>query len=179
MSAAAARAAGARLRGFPPVLGRAPRVLVLGSMPGVASLGAGEYYAHPRNAFWTVMGELFGAGPALPYRARLARLTACGIALWDVIGECERAGSLDAAIRPASVRVNDIAGLLAGHPGLRHVFLNGATAERLFRRHVVPALPAASIPAWTRLPSTSPAFAGLDVTAKLERWAAVAEAARA
>ena len=62
-------------------------VLVLGSMPGAASLARTEYYGHPRNAFWPIMGALFGAGPELPYAERTARLTAAGVQcelhLWD------------------------------------------------------------------------------------------------
>ena len=69
------------VEGFPPVVGDGAHLLILGSMPGKASLAAREYYAHKQNAFWRIMGELVGAGPGFPYEARLARLTASGIAL--------------------------------------------------------------------------------------------------
>ena len=69
-------------RGFPPIAGPDARVLILGSLPGQASLAAGEYYAHRRNLFWPILGELFGATPALPYAERLGKLTTAGLALW-------------------------------------------------------------------------------------------------
>src|SRR5258706_6926573 len=87
-----------RVQSFPPMVSRHSKVLVLGSMPGQASLRAGQYYAHPRNAFWRIMGSLFGAGPSLPYAERTARLQSAGIALWDVLQACVRPGSLDASI---------------------------------------------------------------------------------
>nr|HRM71210.1 DNA-deoxyinosine glycosylase [Thauera phenylacetica] len=124
------------VRSFAPQFRADARVLVLGSMPGTASLAAAQYYAHPRNAFWPIMGALFGAGPELPYAQRLERLASAGVALWDVIGRCERAGSLDSAIAPASIEANDFAGLFAACPGIDHVFFNGAAAEAAFRRHV-------------------------------------------
>ena len=164
-------------RSFPPACAADARVLVLGSMPGAASLAAAEYYAHPRNAFWPIMGALFGAGPALPYAERLQRLKAAGVALWDVIAACERQGSLDSAIAPASIEANDFARLFHDCPHIRHVFFNGAAAETAFRRHVRGriALPALSI---TRLPSTSPAHAARNFEAKLAAWLALQVATR-
>lgn len=152
-------------------------MLVLGSMPGAASLAAAEYYAHPRNAFWPIMGALFGAGPQLSYRERLQRLNAAGVALWDVIGTCSRAGSLDSAIDPHSIEANDFAGLFAACPHIGHVFFNGSAAETAFRRHVRGrvALPALH---FTRLPSTSPAHAARGFEAKLAAWQAVQAAIR-
>ncbi|NMG33867.1 DNA-deoxyinosine glycosylase [Azoarcus sp. TTM-91] len=160
---------------FPPVFREDARVLVLGSMPGVASLSAGQYYAHPRNAFWPIMGTLLGAGPQLPYADRLHRLQDAGVALWDVIAHCERPGSLDSAITPASVIANDLPGLLAICSGIRHVFFNGSAAEAAFRRHVQ--LPAGLAPLqFMRLPSTSPAHAARSLTEKIAAWGAVAAA---
>ena len=156
------------VRSFPPVVADGARVLVLGSMPGNASLDAQRYYAHPRNLFWPIMGALFDAGPELAYRLRLSRLTAAGVALWDVAGECVRPGSLDARIQPGSVVANDLAGLLQAQPGIRRICFNGATAEALFRRHVSPTLDAP--PACIRLPSTSPAHAAMSFDAKLAAW---------
>ena len=107
-------------------------------MPGEASLKAGQYYAHPRNAFWHIMGELFGAGPSLPYQERVAILKSVGVALWDSLQACIRPGSLDASIKEEVA--NDFPALFAKYPKITHVFFNGSTAERSFLRHVKPAL---------------------------------------
>lgn len=159
----------ARVRAFPPILGPRPRILVLGSLPGVASLRAGQYYAHPRNQFWPIMGALVGAGPELDYALRLERLKAAGIALWDVLGACRRQGSLDQRIDRNSREPNPLRALCDRHPGLRHCLLNGSTAGSIFAR-----LPAAMSPGLphTVLPSTSPAHARLRLPDKLERWRA-------
>ena len=158
--------------GFAPVDNPSARALILGSMPGVASLAAGQYYAHPRNAFWRLMGDITGAGPELPYDQRLARLRAHGLALWDVLRSCQRPGSLDADIRPASMVANDFAGFLARHPDIRLIAFNGATAESSFMRHALPALTPAlqARLRLLRLPSTSPAHAGMTYAAKLTVW---------
>lgn len=162
---------GARLiRGFPPIARRGARVLVLGSMPGVASLAAGEYYAHPRNQFWRIAGELYGFDPAAPYARRKAALTAAGIALWDVIGSCVRPGSLDAAIDDDSIVANDFAAFLAAHARIERVCFNGRKAEAAWRRHVEGTLPPGRKPETLLLPSTSPAHAGMSYLRKLQVW---------
>src|SRR5258706_793678 len=102
-------------RGFPALARADARVLILGSLPGAESLRQRRYYAQPRNAFWPVMGALFGAGPELPYATRVRRLLDARIAVWDVCARAFRAGSLDAAIDRASVVVNDFAPFLARH----------------------------------------------------------------
>ncbi len=164
-------------QGFPPIARRDARVLVLGTLPGQESLRRRQYYAQPRNAFWTIMGALCGAGPELPYRARTRRLAASGIALWDVCATAVRAGSLDAAIVAGSVVVNDFAAFLARHPGVRLVCFNGRTAAALYRHHVLPALgPAARALPTLELPSTSPAHAAVPLAAKLARWRSLAAA---
>ena len=159
-------------RSFPPIAGPDAWALVLGSMPGVASLEAAQYYAHPRNAFWPIMGELFGAGPELPYAARCERLTAAGLAVWDVLQECRREGSLDTSIDRASERPNKIADFLANHPSVRLVAFNGQKAETAFRRHVLPALPESTAERIdsVKLPSTSPAHAARSLEEKLAAW---------
>jgi double-stranded uracil-DNA glycosylase len=162
------------VQSFPPVAAPRARVLILGSMPGQASLAARQYYAHPRNAFWPVLGAILGFDPTLPYAERLDRLQAGGVALWDVLQSCERSGSLDAAIEPTSQRPNDFAAWFAGQPELRAVCCNGATAHRLFVRAVLPTLPVAGSDRTAlvvhRLPSTSPAHAGLAAADKLAAW---------
>ncbi|MDR0777330.1 MAG: DNA-deoxyinosine glycosylase [Azonexus sp.] len=162
------------LRGLPFAARADARILILGSMPGQASLDLGRYYAHPRNAFWPIMGGLFGAGPELPYEERLQRLKENGIALWDVIAVCERRGSLDADIVPGSVQVNDFAAFFAAHPGIVRLYFNGGAAETAFRRHVLPRLAGVSPPG-CRLPSTSPAHAARGYAEKLAAWSVLAE----
>jgi len=161
-----------KLRGFPPVAASDARVLVLGSMPSLASLAAGEYYAHPRNAFWPIMGELLGFDSKAPYAVRTRALSKARIALWDVIVTCVREGSLDANI--AQAVPNDIHGFLRRHPGIRTVFFNGTAAATLFRRLVEPGLERPLD--CHRLPSTSPAHAARSFAKKLAAWRAVTAA---
>ena len=176
-SVSEARADGPPLaRGFPPVAGRGARVLVLGSLPGRASLEARQYYAQPQNAFWRIMGTLVGAGRELDYERRLTRLTRASIALWDVLAAGERRGSLDAAIARGTAEVNDFAAFFERHPGIGAVYFNGRTAEEIYRRRVLPALPAPFARLCLRaLPSTSPAYAGMSFAIKLARWSVLLE----
>lgn len=160
------------LHGLPPVASPDARILILGSMPGQVSLMAGRYYAHERNVFWRIMGDLFGAVPTLDYERRLQRLAAAGIALWDVIGSCERYGSLDADIVAGSVQANDFAGFFAAHPCIERIFFNGTAAETTFRRHVLPEL-GDRLPPQHRLPSTSPAHAARGYAEKLAAWSVI------
>ncbi len=164
------------VRSFAPVAARDARVLILGSMPGIASLNAQRYYAHPRNAFWPIMGALLGFAPDAAYAMRLRALTQAQIALWDVLGACVRPGSLDAAIDENSIVANDFAGFFAGHRKVARVFFNGTKAADSFRRHVIPALSSASQLQFTSLPSTSPANASYSFDRKLEHWRAVTAA---
>ena len=157
------------IESFAPVETPHARVLILGTMPGVASLQAQQYYAHPRNAFWPIMASLLHFEVALPYEQRLAQLTANRIALWDVLASCHRPGSLDANIARESEQPNDFVGLFARCRQIRAVACNGGTAYALFRRHVLPMVDLTGIEL-LKLPSTSPAHAGKSVAAKLAEW---------
>lgn len=150
-------------RSFPPVVDANTRVLVLGSLPGDASLAAQAYYAHPRNAFWPIMANLCADAELAtrPYPERLGVLLTHGVGLWDVVGAARRRGSLDAALR--EVEHNDLPGLLAGLPAVRAVACNGATAYRLACRQLPASVPCLS------LPSTSPAYT-LAFPRKLAAW---------
>jgi len=161
-------------RSFPPLSAPDARILILGSMPGLASLAANEYYAHPRNAFWPLMGEMLGFSPQLAYSERAAALCRARVAVWDVLYSCRRQGSLDSAIEDDTLVANDLAGFLAGHPAIRYIFFNGAKAESCFRRHIKLAMPQREI-AFTCLPSTSPAHAGRSLEQKLAAWRVVAD----
>lgn len=169
------------LRSFPPVIAHDARVLVLGSMPGEASLAVQRYYAHPRNLFWPIMGDLFGATPTLSYDARLTVLKEAGIAIWDVLAACERPGSLDQRIVRGTEQPNAIAALLRDTPTLRTLAFNGAKAAQSYARHVAPQLDDALRESLRLmpLPSTSPANAGQPYALRLERWRAILGAARA
>lgn len=160
-------------RSFPFVARNDARVLILGSMPGEASLRAGQYYAHPRNLFWRFMGAIFAAGPDCDYAQRLQRLQAHGVALWDVLAACERPGSLDGRIARASEVANDFGRFFAAHEQLETVLLNGGKAAEAFARHVT-ARHAQRVAALRviALPSTSPANASQPAAAKLDRWQA-------
>ncbi len=166
--------------GFLPVRRQDARVLILGSLPGQASLAARQYYAQPQNSFWRIMGQLFGAGPEQPYEERLQRLMDARVALWDVCASARRPGSLDHRIDKSSIVANDFAGLFESCGDIGAVFFNGATAERLYLTLALPTLPAAvaAIPT-RRLPSTSPAHAGVCFAQKLDAWTEVAASAAA
>ena len=131
--------------GFPAVEPKLARVLILGTLPSAESIRQGEYYVHPRNAFWPIMGALFGAGRELLYAARLRQLAARGVMLWDVLQAAQRPGSLDSAIHPRRRIANDLPALLARHSELELIAFNGVPAEALFRRH---AAKACGSPAW-------------------------------
>lgn len=156
---------------FPPIAAADARVLILGSMPGVASLRAGQYYAHPRNLFWPIVGQLVGAYPALAYRRRIDALKAARIALWDVLASCVRVGSLDADIERASQTPNDFAAFFASHRAITYVFFNGSQAQQSFTRLVKTC--AGRNLVLERLPSTSPAHAALTFQQKLAAWRAI------
>ena len=160
--------------GFDPIVGPEPRVLILGTAPSEQSLREGRYYANPRNDFWSIMERLFAGGRPLEYAARIEMLKDAGVALWDVLAEAERVGSLDADIR--SPVANDLAGFLRANPSIATVFFNGATAERLFQAHCAASLGGGAA-RFVRLPSTSPANASISSALKLAAWQAVRAAA--
>ena len=159
------------LIGLPAVSRRDARILLLGSMPGARSLADARYYAHPRNAFWSIMSTFTGIDSDAPYRDRLAGLRREGIALWDVVHLCYRSGSLDSAIEKEDLEINDFASLLERCRNIRAVFFNGGAADTLFRRNVLPTqaemLQGIHL---QRLPSTSPANASWSLQRKTETW---------
>jgi len=162
-------------QGFAPVARPDARLLILGSMPGVASLEATQYYAFPRNVFWKIMGELFGAGLQLDYFSRLQKLNENHIALWDVVDTCFRPGSLDSAISEDGLAVNDFEGFFKTHPDINQVFFNGQKAAGLFQKKVAPGLTAEL--EYRTLPSTSPANAASSYAVKLAAWSVLKSAA--
>ena len=167
------------IQSFPPLAGADAKCLVLGSIPGVRSLTEQQYYAHPQNAFWRIFAALLGFDAGAPYVERCAALTGSGIALWDVLASCRRPGSLDASIEQDSIVANDIAGFLQSRPTITAIHFNGALAEKTFLRHILPTLPPAQQSIRRlRLPSTSPAHAGMRFEEKLAAWRCVVETGR-
>ncbi|KAA0875790.1 DNA-deoxyinosine glycosylase [Nitrincola tapanii] len=159
----------AQVQSFAPWVDEASRVLILGSMPGVASLQAQAYYAHPRNVFWPILADLLGFEAQAPYAERLQQLRAQGVGLWDVLQSCERPGSLDSAIRQSTRLYNDLAGLLVSYPNIQAVFCNGTRAYQEYQRYCK-LVPQCRIEQAIRLPSTSPAHASLSFAAKKQAW---------
>lgn len=154
---------------FEPVVDANTRLLILGSLPGDASLKAGQYYAHPQNGFWRLVGRVIRIDlVALPYPERLEALKAAGVGLWDVIASAERPGSLDAAIRKAEAA--DLNRLIESLPLLRAIAFNGGTAARLGRRSLTSRAGLDLID----LPSSSPAYTR-PLAEKAEAWTILSE----
>lgn len=166
----------AHIHSFAPVASPEAHTLILGSIPGKASLLAGHYYAHPQNAFWKIITTLLGLPEGLPYDDRAALLASHGIALWDVLKSCTRASSLDSDIVEASIITNDFEAFCRSHPRLRRIFFNGARAEHAFRKYVLPHLGSKEQLQLQRLPSTSPANARYSFQDKLEAWSVIVTA---
>ena len=147
-------------------------------MPGIASLRADEYYAHPRNAFWKVIDTLVEIDATASYERRVAALRRQRIAVWDVLASCTRETSLDSDIEESSIVVNEFAPFLRTHAKIRTICFNGAKAESCFRKHVLPGLADAGDFAYHRLPSTSPAHAAMSLAEKVAAWRAVLDPIR-
>jgi len=154
---------------FTPIEGNAAHILILGSMPGVASLSANQYYAHPQNAFWKIMCAILEFPATVSYEEKVTALKHSGIVLWDVLESCIRPGSMDAAIDMNSAKANDIAALLHRQPEIKTICFNGSTAEKIFNKRVLPTLAGTPIK-YIRLPSTSPAHAGMSLEQKIVIW---------
>jgi len=141
---------------FSPTADPSAKILVLGSMPGVLSLKANQYYAHPRNAFWRIMGSICGFSAELPYESRVEKLKTSGVALWDVLHACVRVDSLDSAIEKGSRVPNDFRAFFQWHPHIKVVGFNGAVAERKFKTYAIPHVDVSGV-TFARQPSSSPA----------------------
>lgn len=151
------------LHGLPPIIDSRARVLVLGSFPSTASLAVRQYYAHPQNQFWRVLGAVIDRPlKEMDYAARIVAVQAAGVGIWDVFASCERTGSLDSAIREA--RPNDLGALRTVAPALRRICFNGRMAAKRIRE-----VEAMDFDVQV-LPSTSPAHAGMSFEEKLARW---------
>ncbi len=158
------------LHSFPPVVRANARLLILGSMPGRKSLDEQEYYAHPRNAFWKIMGQLLQFDSGADYDRRIASLMDSGVALWDVMAACSRSSSLDSDIVESSIIANDFNTFFSRYREIKAVYFNGLKAWHSYHKHVRPGLDSQ----WTHtsfsLPSTSPANARMTFEEKLDAW---------
>ena len=153
-----------RSEGFPPLARKDAQILILGSLPGRKSIDVGQYYGHPRNAFWHIAAELFAVRGN--YQSRCKALLQHKVALWDVLHASVRPGSLDADIRMHTARANRFGQFFSAHPNLAIIAFNGKKAEQLFHRFVE----APHGVQYCSLPSTSPAYAALSVDKKLAIW---------
>ncbi len=161
---------------FPPLCNGSEKVLILGSFPGILSLEKQQYYAHPRNSFWPIMGRLCGFDPLLSYQKRVEYLSLSGIALWDVLTSCSRDGSLDSSIKKKSMVINDFEDFFEENSLIQWVFFNGSMSENQFKKKVwVKQKVQARMLSLHRLPSTSPAMARLDFEQKVRAWSIVGE----
>ncbi len=156
-------------RSFEPVYSPEAVVMIVGSMPSVKSLADSQYYAHPRNAFWPMMFEIFDTEPTSDYEAKKELIRTHGLALWDVAGICEREGSLDSNMR--DIQYNDFAALYEKCPNIHTVLCNGGTAHSLFMKSGY-----AGNRRVLRMPSTSPAYT-MAYEKKLAVWRAALEEA--
>ncbi|WP_297325561.1 DNA-deoxyinosine glycosylase [Nitrosomonas sp.] len=157
------------LYSFAPVAGNHAKILILGSMPGAASLAANQYYAHSRNAFWPIIAQLLQIHSDAPYEEKITTLKSSPIALWDVLKSCKRSGSLDSSIETDTQISNDFQSFFATHNKITHVFFNGGKAEACFKRYVLPENDL-RLMKLARLPSTSPANARLSLDDKCRIW---------
>ena len=154
---------------FAPVVNEQTRVLVLGSLPGEASLAQSQYYAHPQNRFWHLVGDAIGVAlPGMAYEARLQALLDHRIGLWDVIAKAKREGSLDSRIRDHAT--NDLAALVAALPDLVAVAFNGGTAAKIGMQLLAESRMSLDL---IKLPSSSPAYAAVPYAEKLRAWEAL------
>jgi double-stranded uracil-DNA glycosylase len=161
------------LHSFEPLIGRHPKVLILGSMPGVKSLQDQQYYAHPRNTFWPIMGELFSIEWSDNYVQRVEQIKQLPVIIWDVLKSCRREGSLDSNIHSDQLRANAIPQLLLENPAVALIAFNGATSEKMFKQHVSSQISNPERYTLLRLPSTSPAHASKSFEQKMTEWSAI------
>jgi len=159
----------AAIKSFDLKCGKHSKVLVLGSIPGVASLDAVQYYAHPRNAFWRIMADYFNFDVEESYDLRISHIVEQGVALWDVLRQCERNGSLDSAIKNETIVPNELEAWLSHEPSVRAILLNGGKAAQVFKKHFPQLMQREDLNV-VALPSTSPAYAAMHFDEKKHQW---------
>jgi hypoxanthine-DNA glycosylase len=165
-----------RIISFAPIVSHNAKVLILGSIPGKISLETNQYYAHPRNSFWFIIGSLFDIEQNYNYTKRVNLLQQKGVAVWDVLKTCVREGSLDSAIQESTILANDFQSFYSNYPTIKYVFFNGSKAQMVYQKQVQASLSKQFMDLeYFRLPSTSPALASLNQEEKLLKWHIVKE----
>lgn len=159
-----------RVHSIGPIIGRNPRIIILGSMPGIISINAAQYYANPRNLFWAVLADLFAIDIDCDYDAKIRQMEQLPLILWDTLKACHREGSLDSKILTKDIEANDIAALLTRYPTVQAIAFNGGAAAKYFDRLIKPQLPLDLTIEFFKMPSTSPANAGMQREQKLVLW---------
>ena len=139
-------------------------------MPSVQSLQRQQYYANPRNSFWWIMAQLFGFSDELSYAQKCNALIEAGVAVWDVLRDCDRPGSADSDIVRESEQPNDFINFFQRYPSLKLIGFNGRAAQAIFMRHCAEQLDSKHAPKMILLPSTSPAYAAMSREQKLDKW---------
>lgn len=162
------------LQSFNYIVNKNSKIIILGSMPGVRSLQESEYYAHPRNAFWKILQKLFD-GDISSYENKKDILYKNNIALWDVLKNCKRSGSLDTSIQKDTIVPNDFKSFFKKHPNITKVFCNGTTAYNEFMKVYKDLDEEFSYISVYKLPSTSPANAKMRFEDKLKSWSMIKE----
>jgi len=158
------------LHSFGPIADLSAQILILGSMPSVKSLQKQQYYAHPQNSFWWIMAQLCGFENVQSYAERVSMVKKSGVAVWDVLAQCERQGSLDSKIERASERANDLPAFFSQHKYIKLIGFNGMKARQIFYRHFSQNLLDSYSINNVLLPSTSPANAGQTKQQKHQTW---------
>ena len=158
------------MKSFPPIVGENPKVLILGSMPGQKSLEHKQYYGHPQNSFWWIMSNILGFSSDLSYEQRVSKLEMAYIAVWDVLAECQRKGSLDANIVRQTEIPNDIEKFVNNHASIKLIVFNGGAARSIFNRHQSKEFKNNKELSMLQLPSTSPAHASMTRVEKSQVW---------
>ncbi len=163
-----------KIKSFSYSASKDAKILILGSMPGEESLRQQQYYAHPRNLFWEFMGDMFGFDKSIPYSMRLEKLKQNKIALWDVVYQCKRPGSLDSEIKISTTEPNDFVSFFEKYKGIKTVFFNGKKAEALFKRFIIKKNLLINYNlSFYQLPSTSPANASITREIKIKEWSKI------
>jgi len=159
------------ITGFPPISHKQAKFLILGSMPSEMSILKHQYYGHQRNAFWPIMLTIFNKSMDMSYKQRQQLLIKNNIAVWDVLQSCNRDGSLDAAIKMDSIKVNDFHSFLTVHQKIQTICFNGAKAQAIYNKYVLPQIKNEfSNLSYIKLPSTSPAYAAMNLQKKMSIW---------